>query len=260
MSKPRYPWRIFWVLILASIGGLIGVLPYVFALFGKLLDLEHLTMPLPVFAAVQVMHSSIVFALIVVLGLLLAPKVGLRMPLLESALYSRQPLAPGAFRVPLAVGAVVGVISAILLFLVFVPRMPGWPSESALPIWMRLAACIYGGLNEELLMRLFLLALVLWLLQTIARKAARESSALFWTGNIIVAFLFAAAYLPAAGKLIELTPLAIFAIVFLKGTAGLVFGRLCWNRGLEAAVLAHFSSDFVLHVLAPMFFQVPVAT
>jgi hypothetical protein len=260
MPKTRYPWRIFWVLLLASVAGMIGALPYIFSLFGKLLDLENLTMPLPVFAAVQVMHSSIAFGIVIVLGLLLAPKAGVEMPLLGEWLYhGRRPAASSLWR-PAIYGLVVGAITVLLLYFVFLPRMPGWPSEAALPVWKRFLACVYGGINEELLMRLFLFSLVLWLLHKVARKEPRSSVAVFWVGNIIVAVLFAGAYLPAAAKLIELTPTAIFAIIFLKGAAGIVFGYLCWVRGFEAAVIAHFSADFVLHVIAPMFGDVPVTT
>ena len=258
MPKTKYPWRIFWVLLFASVAGMIGVLPYIFSLFGKLLELDNLTMPLPVFAAVQVMHSSIVFGMVTVLGLLLAPKVGIELPVLGDWLYLQRRPSLATLRGPALVGLSVGAVTVLLLFFVFLPRMPGWPSEAGLPLWMRFFACVYGGVNEELLMRLFLLSLVLWLLQKITRADARTSAALFWTGNIIVALLFGAAYLPAAGKLIELTPFATFAIMFLKGGAGLVFGYLCRSRGLEAAMLAHFSSDFVLHVIAPLFLDVPV--
>ena len=259
ISSSRFPWRIFWVLLAASIAGIVGALPYVFTLFGKLLGLETLTMPLPVFAAVQVMHSGIAFGMIIVLGLLLAPKVGVRMPFLEWWLYGGPPLPRGSFRVPALAGVATGAATVILLFYVFLPGITGWPSEAKLPAWMRLLACVYGGINEELLMRLFVFGLVLWLLQKIARTAGRASDALFWTTNIIVALLFGAAYLPAAAKLIELTPFAIFAIMFLKGTAGLVFGYLCWVRGLEAAMLAHFFADLMLHIVAPLFFDVPVS-
>jgi MFS family permease len=260
MPNTKYPWRVFWVLLFASIAGVIAVLPYIFSLFGKLLDLEHLTMPLPVFVAVQVMHSSIAFGMVIVLGLLLAPKVGIEIPLLAEWLYHRRRPAAAALRAPLAIGAVVGVVTMLLLFVVFLPRMPGWPSEAALPVWKRLLACFYGGINEELLMRLFVFGVVLWLLQLITRKEARASTAVFWTGNIIAALVFGAAYLPAAAKVIELTPIAIFAIMFLKSAAGIVFGYLCWMRGLEAAMLAHFAADFVLHIIAPLFFDVPVTS
>lgn len=258
MPKTKYPWRIFWVLLFASIAGMIGVLPYIFSLFGKLLELEDLTMPLPVFAAVQVMHSGIVFGMAIVLGLLLAPKVGIELPLLGEWLYHKRPPTAASLYHPALVGLVVGAVTVLLLFFLFLPRMPGWPSEAGLPVWMRFLACVYGGVNEELLMRLCVLSLVLWLLQKITRADARSSTAVFWTGNIVVALLFGAAYLPAAAKLIDLTPFAIFAIMSMKGGAGLVFGYLCRFRGLEAAMLAHFSADFVLHIIAPLFLDVPV--
>jgi membrane protease YdiL (CAAX protease family) len=35
----------------------------------------------------------------------------------------------------------------------------------------------------------------------------------------------------------------------LNGLAGLAFGYLYWTRGLESAMLAHFTADLVLHVL-----------
>ena len=253
MPKTKYPWRIFWLLLFAAVAGMIGVLPYVFSLFGKPLELDNLTMPLPTFVAVQIMHSSIAFGMIIVLGLLLAPKAGIEMPLLGEWLYhGRRPLV-SSLGPPALAGLIVGAVTVLLMFFVFLPRVPGWPSEAGVPIWQRLLACVYGGINEELLMRLFLLSFVLWLLQKITRTTARSSNALFWTGNIIVALLFGAAYLPTSAKLIELTPVAIVAIMSLKGGAGLVFGYLCWHRGLEAAILAHFSSDLVLHLIGPLF-------
>ena len=33
---------------------------------------------------------------------------------------------------------------------------------------------------------------------------------------------------------------------------GVVFGTVFWWRGLEHAMLAHFSADLVLHVVAPL--------
>jgi hypothetical protein len=41
----------------------------------------------------------------------------------------------------------------------------------------------------------------------------------------------------------------------INGVASLLFGYLCWKRGLEAAMLAHFSTDIMLHVVGPMFFR-----
>jgi membrane protease YdiL (CAAX protease family) len=35
----------------------------------------------------------------------------------------------------------------------------------------------------------------------------------------------------------------------LNGLAGVAFGWLYWKRGLESAIVAHFSADIILHVL-----------
>jgi membrane protease YdiL (CAAX protease family) len=37
----------------------------------------------------------------------------------------------------------------------------------------------------------------------------------------------------------------------LNGIGGVVFGWLYWKKGLESAMIAHFSADIVLHVLLP---------
>jgi len=54
-----------------------------------------------------------------------------------------------------------------------------------------------------------------------------------------------------AAQLGPLTPQLIAAVLFLNGIAALPFGYLYWSRGLEAAMLAHFSADLVLHVIGP---------
>ena len=50
-----------------------------------------------------------------------------------------------------------------------------------------------------------------------------------------------------------LTPVVIVAVISLNTGAGLVFGYLTWRRGLEAAMIAHFCSDVILHLVGPLF-------
>ena len=38
----------------------------------------------------------------------------------------------------------------------------------------------------------------------------------------------------------------------MNDLAGLAFGWLYWKRGLESAMLAHFSADMTVHVIAPL--------
>ena len=69
------------------------------------------------------------------------------------------------------------------------------------------------------------------------------------TANILAAVLFGLGHLPATATFLPLTPLVITRAILLNGIGGMIFGWLYWKRGLEAAMVSHFSADIVLHVL-----------
>jgi membrane protease YdiL (CAAX protease family) len=71
----------------------------------------------------------------------------------------------------------------------------------------------------------------------------------FWVANILAAILFGLGHLPTTAALVPLTSLVIARAVVLNGLLGIVWGWLYWKRGLEAAMISHFSADLVLHVL-----------
>jgi hypothetical protein len=260
-TKPQdYPWKIFSVLFIASILGVGAVLPYAFALLGKIISARTLPVSMPVLVVAQMIQSAILFGIVIFLGLLLARKVGLEMPILECWASSGKAEFPrGAFSIPLLSGAGIGGVIVFLLRFVFLPRIPQSPlaSDAMISVWKRLLACFYGGINEELLMRLFFLSLVLWLLKKISRtKSLRPAPIIFWSANFIVALLFGASHLALVKFMMEITPMVLATILSLNGIAGLLFGYLYWKRGIEAAMLTHFSADIVLHVFGPMFLPV----
>jgi hypothetical protein len=259
-AAPGYPWRIFWLLLIASILGVAAILPYLISLFGKIIASRPLPLPLPVLLLVQFMNNALLFAAVITLGLLLARKVGIGMPVLRRWLYSETSKVPkGAVRVPILSGLIVGALIVLAFYSFFAPRIPDWPvgAEAAVPIWKRFLACFYGAINEEILARLFALSLFLWLARLIGReKSPRSSAVFFWSANVIVAVLFALGHLPSAKLFMQITPLVITAVFCTNGPASLLFGYLCWKRGLEAAMLAHFSADVMLHVIGPMFLRV----
>lgn len=258
-ERPRYPWKIFWLLLLASIVGVAALLPYLVAFFHKVLSTNPLPMPLPVLMTVQIMQSAILFAAFISLGLVLAPKAGIEMPVLQRWFYGRTtPLPKNSVRTPVLAGVAIAAILLLVFYTVFLPRIPEWPVgvETAMPVWKRLLSCFYGAINEEIVARLFVLSLLLWLFRKVARQQSPQASPLlFWIANVIVAALFALGHVPAAKVFLPLTPLVIVALLTLNGSASLLFGYLCWKRGLEAAMLAHFSADFMLHVIGPLFFR-----
>jgi hypothetical protein len=49
--------------------------------------------------------------------------------------------------------------------------------------------------------------------------------------------------------LAPLTALVVIRTVVLNGLIGIVCGWLYWKRGLESAMISHFSADLILHVL-----------
>lgn len=258
-ERPRYPWKIFWVLLFAATVGVAALLPYLLAFFQKVLSTNPLPMPLPVLMAVQIMQSAILFAAFISLGLVLAPKAGIEMPVLQRWFYDRTASLPKNFgRTPLIAGVVMAALLLLVFYTFFLPRIPEWPVsiEIAMPVWKRFLSCFYGAINEEIVARLFVLSLLLWLLRKIVRQQSpRAHPIIFWIANVIVAGLFALGHVPAAKAFLEITPLVIVALFTINGSASLLFGYLCWKRGLEAAMLAHFSADFTLHVIGPMFFR-----
>ena len=113
-----------------------------------------------------------------------------------------------------------------------------------------LLASFYGGIAEELQLRLFLMTLLVWVVARLGRR--QPPAAVYWTAIVVAALLFGAGHLPAAAKLWGLTDIVVLRTIVLNAIAGVAFGWLYWRRGIEMAMLGHFSADIVLHVLAPL--------
>lgn len=236
------------VLFVAGVFGVVLLVPYQLALFESLgLDAPA---PLPLLLLAGLLQSTILVAIAVAAGLWFARRVGLGAAILEAALRGEPVGRRLRAMLPLPVILGIAVAAALLLVeaLVFQPRLPPQltGASSQPPAWTGLLASFYGGVTEELLTRLFLVSLVAWLLSRILRGPA-----VFWIAILSSALLFGLGHLPATAALVPLTPLIVARAIALNGLAGIVFGWLYWRSGLEAAMVAHFSADAVLHVVAP---------
>jgi membrane protease YdiL (CAAX protease family) len=257
MTRKPFNWREFWVLWAAGVCGVIAVLPYTLTLQAPLIgDMPPLPVPLAVVIAVQVVQNAVLVAVAVGLGLLLATRIGLGAPLLEARLAGqavsqrlRVLLAPSVLA-----GAAAGLAIIVLDLLVFAGGMPAAAPAGGNPsAWQGLLASFYGGITEELFMRLFLMSLLAWLVGLVWREApGRPVTGAFWAANLGAAILFGLGHLPATAALVPLTGMVVLRALVLNGIGGVVFGHLYWRRGLGAAMLAHFSADIVLHVLTPL--------
>lgn len=115
-----------------------------------------------------------------------------------------------------------------------------------------LAAVVYGGVIEEVMLRLFFMSLLAFLLQKLFRKGSGTTSVLI-AANLIAALLFAAAHLPATATLMGLTPMILFRCFLLNGGLGLAFGWLYRKFGLRYAMLAHAGCHVVSKLIWILF-------
>ena len=110
-----------------------------------------------------------------------------------------------------------------------------------------LASVIYGGIIEELMLRLFcmsLLALIIW--KIFARKSEKAPTGAVVAANIIAALLFAAGHLPATAAMFGITPMLLVRCFLLNGSFGVLFGELYRRYGIQYAMLSHA----LLHVVS----------
>ena len=118
---------------------------------------------------------------------------------------------------------------------------------------MGLLASFYGGINEEILLRLFLMTLIVWIFFKIKKtKEGTPTNVSVWLAIVIAAVIFGIGHLPAVMSLTALTPLVIIRTIVLNAAGGIIFGWLYWKKGLESAMISHFSADIVLHVIMPL--------
>jgi hypothetical protein len=117
--------------------------------------------------------------------------------------------------------------------------------------WQGLLASFYGGIDEEILLRLGMMTFLIWLASWVSR-ARPMSPAIYWAGNVLAALLFGAGHLPAMAAIATLTPLVVFRTIFLNGIVGIVFGYFYWKHGLVSGMVSHFSSDLIIHVITPL--------
>ena len=104
-----------------------------------------------------------------------------------------------------------------------------------------LASILYGGVLEEIMLRLFVMSLLAFLIWKLFRRREESVPAgALIIANVLAAALFAAGHLPATQQTFGvLTPLLTLRCFLLNGAAGLVFGRFYRKYGVQYAMLAH---------------------
>ncbi len=250
-ARTPYNWRLLAILVVAILVSAILVTPYQFAAVGESLRFSPSLL-------VGWAYTTVLFGIAAAIGLLVAGRIGLGLPFLEGWLAGRPDwLRVRKFALPaILTGLLVGIVIISLDAWVFLPRLPEIAQSElkAPPPWAGFLGSFYGGINEEILMRLFMLSLFAWIGRFVNRSpGGRPGLGALWVANVLVAALFGLGHLPvtaAAG--VPLDALVVTRAIALSGVAGLVFGWLYWTFGLEAAMVSHFSADLVVQVISPL--------
>jgi hypothetical protein len=163
-------WPEFGILFAASLVGSAAVLPYGLRLLQGSAQKKPLKMSISKLVLLSFLQGAVIFAIATGIGLLAAHSIGLGAPYIEAALTGNgtaQALVP-----MLQVAIIFGVLAGIILLVGDLLFLPYWPeplldTARKTTLWENFAASFYGGINEEILMRLFGLSALAWLLSRV---------------------------------------------------------------------------------------------
>lgn len=120
------------------------------------------------------------------------------------------------------------------------------------------SSTLYGGIIEEILLRLFLMSFIGWVLfKVFVRIKERETipSWIFIVSILFAAIIFALGHLPITIQTIGQSPPIIIRAILLNSVAGIGFGYLYWKIGLSHAIYAHaLTHVFNQLIVIPIFF------
>lgn len=198
-----------------------------------------------------VFTANLVFITLVAwIGLRAGERFGLDCPKVRNWFAGDANRNPSHWALAIIVGVAAAIAACLLQLALPLPvdsidmnRLPAW--------WKGLSASFYGGIVEEILFRLFLVSVLVWL----ATRFCKPGPAVYWGAIVIAAVLFGAAHLPnwSAISQVPISTAIATNVIAANSVCGTAFGWLFWRYGLEHAIAAHFGTDIVLHVLLPLF-------
>jgi hypothetical protein len=251
--KTKIDLRIFFTLLALCVLSVACVFPYVLTIQGDVI--AKIGKPVALIFWVQLLQSSVLFALAIYFGLRLIRLTGFRLPLLEAVFNGGDWLKVLKSITPISIltgiGAAVAIFLLDPLFALFGTAITTHANPA--PVWQRLIASVYGGTVEEVIMRLFLMSFFIWLGLKLTRKS-EPGRANIYLSMTMAAVIFGLGHLPITAAITAITPLVVLRAVILNGVAGIAFGVLFWKKGLESAIIAHFTADIFLLTLLPLVF------
>jgi len=200
------------------------------------------------------------------IGTYLAYRTGFQLPIIEKILDKKAIWKK--YKKIIINSIIIGLLTGVLILFIDIfffsphiaPFMGVSPSElltNRPPAWQGLLAAISAGITEEILFRFFGITIVVWLGSFILKKNYKNqpNTTLVWLAIILSATLFGISHLQisaATGN--PFSPIIFSRILILNGIAGIIYGYMYWKNGLTSAMLTHFSTNIILHVIVPILF------
>lgn len=191
------------------------------------------------FIAVYMVQIALYMLVMGAVGYLLAEKLGLMRPFRfeKTALQKTLPLC------------VLGGVLFSLDYWTFGAWIPGVREamDTTMSFHVVMASVLYGGIVEEIMMRLFLMSLLAWLgWKLFFRRHEKAPVKVIDAANVLAALVFAAGHLPATVMIFgQLTPLILVRCFLLNGGFGMLFGWLYRKYGIQYAILGHMMAHMV---------------
>ncbi len=221
-------WKVFWILFGASIFGTIAVMPFALTLQSDLL--KEIPFPMPIVMLLSIVQTGIMFFVLVLVGLFFSKKIGFGAPLLER--WTQKKEVKTYFKSILGISIGLGVLAGILIIIVdYILSLLDASSlnltTNVPPIWQGFLASFYGGINEEILLRLVFMSFLVWIFFKVKQTDDKKPTNLgVWFAIILAAILFGVAHLPITASLTAITPVIIARAIILNGIGGVIFGWL----------------------------------
>lgn len=237
-------WKLFFTLVAVSVVTSLMVMPFTFAL----IELPE-EVPMTLLVVAQTIQVAIILSISTLCGLTLLKKTELTgFLVLEDFLDGKKLTKNWHSIVKEAIlwGFAGGILSVILCIPFWKMSVDLLMEEMNVDLWKSVLACFYGGIGEEVIFRLGMMTFLIW----VFGKCRLKKSA-YWLAIIVTGIIFGLGHLGITGSMTAITADVIIRAVLLNGSLSVIYGILYWKRGFESAMIAHFSTDIVLHILIP---------
>src|SRR5699024_8278505 len=208
--------------------------------------------PPEIFALLSIIPTFILLIIALTIGLFTAHKVGLKSVIIHpNARVKLKSERIKGIKIAITLGLFAGIVIRGFDYL-FQSLLPNGITKLLQPYDALefIAAILYGGVVEELLLRFGVMSLLVFIFwKLFDRKSAKPSSWVFISAISVAALIFAVGQYGATALATDMTPFIWLRMIILNGLPGFFFGWIYWKHNLELAILAHIFTHISMNVL-----------